>query len=239
MGGKPLAQVEVKAFVSTVAEENKKSTLPSFIDRGSYPFPGERHATLAHATAVSNEQGLAKFTNLTVLGCSEGLVHISFFANGKLLSWSKPDGDTGVNPKFAPPLWIHPDVISNMNVTVITPPDTTALEGQPFAQQPVVKVEPPRANRIVYAIVVATDGLARPFQATRSFDMPEIAVKRLVHATATTDDSGVARFENLAFQAGGNTGTYHVEFRCEGQSSEKAVSVAVLSSISRVQVLGH
>ena len=139
--------------------------------------------------------------------------------------------------------------MSDIRVDVSTLPSSVVMEGRPFERQPVVKVGPTDPNypnskgyggRIVYAIVVAKDGLAPPGKLTSSFDMPEIAVKRLIHATATTDASGEARFDKLAFQAGGNAGSYRIEFWCEGKGSDPdaAVLVNVTSSIARVQVRG-
>lgn len=233
----------MKAFTSSFPEEQKKSRSTDFAHRGDYPFPGERHATLAHATAVSDAQGIARFTQLTVTGTSDSVVYISFFANGKLLSWSNPSSSNSEleNPSFKAPWFVHPRSSDNTTVELLTLPSAEVSEGRPFDRQPVVQVSPARAGRIVYAIVVAKDGVARPGRATSPFGKPEIAIKRLVNAKAVTSASGVARFDNLGFQAGGNAGSYHIEFWCEGKrfDREGAVPVNVISSISRVQVDGQ
>ena len=169
-GGKPVAGVTVTAFASSIPDESQKSDLPLSENRGDYPFPGERHATLAHATVDSDEQGVATFKELTVLGTSDEWVYISFFANGKLLSWSKPFDNYDI-PKFATPL----RAVSNIAVNVSKLPSSVVMEGRPFERQPEVTVTPKNpigkkvyAGRIVYAIVVAKDGLARPGKITRS-----------------------------------------------------------------------
>ena len=178
-------------------------------------------------------------------GTSDEVVYISFFANGKLLSWSSPSigNDELKNPSFKVPWIVHGGVENgqqpaSLNVGVTVMPSPEVLEGQPFERQPVVKVTPAREGRIVYAIVVAKDGVARPGKMTSQFGEPEIAIKRLVNAKATTDASGIASFENLAFQAGGNAGSYHIEFWCEGKRFDmgSVVSVKVISSIAQVQV---
>ena len=236
-GLRPLEGVTVKAFASSVPVEEKKSTLTPWTVRGEYPFPGERHATLTHATAVSNAQGLANFTELTVAGTSDRVVYISFFANGKLLSWS---GDKNIlqGLSFRTPLIVNFDIKSSVSVN--THPSSEVSEGMPFEQQPSVKVTPASAGRIVYAMVVGKDGIFRPGKATSPFGKPEIAIKRLVNAKAITDKNGIATFKNLAFQAGGNAGNYIIEFWSEGVgTSEEPVEVQVKSSIAQVQVSNH
>ena len=242
IGAKPLAGITVKAFTSSIPDEDKKSSFTQFADRGRYPFPGKTHATLTHATAVSDAQGVARFTELTVAGTSDNVVYISFFANGKLLSWSNPSGDAGeiANPSFKAPWILHGGVAKKeqpvslvLDVTVVPSPEVT--EGQPFERQPVVKVTPARAGRIVYAMVTAKDGVAPPGKMTSPFGKPEIAIKRLVNAKATTNKDGIAIFDNLAFQVGGNAGNYHIEFWCDAHGSGMSV-VKVVSSIAKVQV---
>ena len=238
IGAKPLAGVTVKAFTSSIPEEGEKSTSTSFINRGSYPFPGERHATLTHATAESDAHGVAQFEGLTVTGTSDQVVYISFFANGKLLSWSNPsdgdgDGDLYV-PTFKKPFFVNPN--NTVTIAVQVAPSAEVTEGRPFEQQPVVMVTPARAGRIVYAVVIAKDGVVRPGKVTAPFGKPDIATKGLVNATATTNAAGVASFDHLGFQAGGNVGNFRIEFRCEGNGSDTDFLVTVHSSIARVEV---
>ena len=236
IGAKPLAGVTVRAFASSIPEEGHKSSPSDFDKRGDYPFPGERHASLMNTTAVSDAQGVAQFKGLTVTGTSDKVVYISFFANGKLLSWSNPataDVDLHV-PTFKTPFFVNPN--NTITVGVDVAPSAEVIEGRPFDQQPVVKVTPARAGRVVYAIVVAKDDTARPGKVTAPYGKPEIAIKRLTHPTAITDASGIARFDKLGFQSEGNTGSYHIEFWCEGQGSVTDALVTVTSSIARVEV---
>ena len=239
-GAKPLEGVTVKAFASSIPSEAERTTSSPWRERGTYPFPGERHATLTHATAVSNAQGLATFTELTVAGTSDSVVYISFFANGKLLSWS---GNKNLleTSKFRTPLIVEFE--EGASTTIITRPSPEVIEGVPFEQQPKVQVKPARAGRIVYAVVVSKDGFVLPSKLTSPFGKPEIAVKRFINAKAVTDASGIATFENLAFQAGGNAGTYMIEFWCDGNGTihdengaYPSVIVQVTSSIAKVQV---
>jgi hypothetical protein len=88
-------------------------------------------------------------------------------------------------------------------VAITTQPSSFVTEGRPLGIQPVVTVTDasgaPLANRVVFALLVESDGIRMPLLLLPSATTG-ITVKMPVNITAVTDSAGVARFSQLGFQ---------------------------------------
>ena len=99
-------------------------------------------------SSPSDANGVATFTNLTIVGTSSPYVYIGFYCEGLVASWSLwfQDGDAvaqslstvaPVNPK--PVVGIRATTpVTTVSVSVM--PTLTVVEGMPFSTQPQVTV---------------------------------------------------------------------------------------------------
>ena len=137
---------------------------------------GPGGATLTgSATASTNDQGLAVFSNLGISGAS-GTYRLNF---------------TGANVSGALSENIIISAGSAAKLTIVTEPSATAKSQQVFARQPVVRVVDAIGNPVGAAGVTVTAGIASgtgTLQGTLSVQ---------------TDGSGIARFTNLAINGTG------------------------------------
>ncbi len=258
--GKPIAGVRVSAFAwdyPSFEYRDKIGLVDSnkmpYYWRGRVPFPGARVAALSGATSEpSDSSGVARFTDLAITGTTHDSVYLMFYAQGKIVSWSKPQGysNPSLNTAFRMPLLIdtqdahHPQSLA---VTAGTVP-TKTMEGEKFNRQPIVTVSPARAGAKIFAVITrrgfggdAASPLGRqePYGFTSPSALPELAIKRLVNAVAETDADGVAKFTKLGFQRDGAHGDYEINFVCDGRWAPKAHKIVVQSSVANVLVLSQ
>jgi adhesin/invasin len=134
---------------------------------------GPGGATLTgSATASTNDQGLAVFSNLGISGAS-GTYRLNF---------------TGANVAGALSENIIISAGSAAKLTIVTQPSSTAGSEQPFGQQPVVRVVDAIGNPVAVAGISVTAAVA---SGTGTL---------LGTVSVPTDESGVARFTNLAIR---------------------------------------
>ena len=180
--------------------------------KAAIPFAGHRFATFANAISVpSNEEGLARFANLTITGTSDAVVYLHFYCQGKLAAWSAPQTvqQETRNPVFNLPLMIQwPNSVEH-TVKMNVPMPLSVVEGKPLDIFSIV-VKPAVAGKLVFATIQQrSDDRLHPFYYNGPTGIPESGQKRLMHAVATTDDQGVAAFDSLTFQKTGNSGRLH------------------------------
>src|SRR5439155_1352850 len=121
-------------------------------------------------TATTTETGVATFTNLAITGT----------AGDRTLSFSEIGRATGRDSA------VTLTAGTATQLTVTTQPSATAQSGVPFAQQPVIQVRDASGNPVSQAGVTVTAAIA-----TGSGTLGGTL-------TATTTETGVATFTNLA-----------------------------------------
>ncbi len=163
---------------------------------------GPAGASLAGKTATTGSNGLATFSGLTITGTA-GAYRLGFAAQGYLGATSAA---------------IALSAGAAAQLAVTTEPSALAQSGVPFAQQPVVQLQDASGNRVTLSGVAVTAAIASGGGALGGT------------LTATTNDSGLAAFTNLAIV--GRVGARTLSFSATGLTGALSGTVTVSAGVA-------
>src|SRR5207237_1364113 len=146
---------------------------------------------------TTNANGVATFTNLSISG-SSGTRTLSFTAGGLTSAISSS---------------VKIGAAAATQLSVTTQPSTSAQNGVPFTQQPVVQLQDASNNAVSQAGVVVTAAIATGGGTLGGT------------LTATTNASGVATFTNLAIT--GSVGPRTLNFNASSLTPATSGTVTV------------
>jgi hypothetical protein len=150
------------------------------------------------ATATSDQNGLATFTNLSITGT----------AGSRTLSFAAPGATAVVSNAIA----ITPGAATQLTIT--TQPSAAALRNTAFSRQPVIQLRDVSGNAVSQSGVSVTASLASG---------PSNAVLGGT-VTVTTNASGAAVFTNLSINRGG---TYTLRFSSGSLESVVSTAIVI------------
>jgi hypothetical protein len=140
--GNPVSGRVVVAFVSQSPFDSDDSTLVE-----GHDLQGQRYGVLKNAMSLpSDDNGLANFTSLTIMGTSSSIVYLSFYCEGVITSWSVSGGSSEAQ-KFGNVLPSLPSTVLGIQVSttvcgvsIVRSPPPMVKEGEAFSIQPQVLV---------------------------------------------------------------------------------------------------
>ena len=200
---------------------------------------GQRFGTLLNEWSLpSDDNGVAVFDGLTVTGTSSPFVYLAFYCEGFTASWSLSSASSLIGKRVGRLLPSLPSIVKGMlartpvcQVEVVVQPPESAVGGQRFTEQPVVRVTDGAGKPVVGAVVFALTAEASAFR------YPYLLVPRLdgvffpqlQHAVSTpTNASGHAVWGQLRYTSSGlSSSRFVLIFSCDGVVSEETRPVLV------------
>jgi hypothetical protein len=207
--GLPLAGIRVVAFLASHAGlQGSREPLTSFA-------PNKLGVLQNARSALSDVNGTARFTGLTIEGATANDLFVWFSCQGVTTSWHQFDLNRIYMETTVGALQVT-GVSANVSVMEdeAIPPLTVRVIGRDGSAL---------SDRWVFAMLPVQAGLE-----LFEFQMPAgEALKFLQNAAAKTDDKGMATFSNLSFSIFGMGGDYSLMFACEGIRSAMSPSIHV------------
>jgi len=241
--GNPLPDKRVVAFAWPEPEFNPQYPSTAFVDALKYAYFNNS------ISPPTDSEGKTTFKDLTVLGyTSQYGTYLHFSVDG-IVTMPYIE-DLKINKRLAaPPHMYHPLILKTQvaRVVVVVKPPSIVVEGEPFADQPVIRIldqfNNPLSGKMVFAIKVGSR--RQIFPANYAMKTVGSAKKDLIYpipgeykddfmnpmhshefVPILTNSSGYVNFTNLSFSLNGIAGKnvealQTIAFVCDGVESER------------------
>ncbi len=228
----------------------------------------EKYAYLeGERSAASDSEGVATFSNLTVVASTSEAVYIVFVVDAAVTCAWQDYAQSKLEISLGLPIYIGTIFMENglHNVTLVTPPSTVAIEGEALAQQPRLRVLDTSGNPVSgvgcvavldsrngkkypagYAIGknASTDKLLNKMVAADYYSEDMVNLGNTTQMIARkTDSDGYISFSGLGFTGFGalrnSSASYGIVFRCGAGKTKVSASTVVLVStrVASIEVL--